>query len=90
MNAAHKIMVLGTGCRSCAALYQNAKAAARLTGNDEASVEKVTDFDRIATFRPWALPALVIRDKVAIAGAIPRPNEILRLLRNADERPSSS
>lgn len=90
MSATSEIMVLGTGCRSCAALYQNAKTAARMVGRDESSVEKVTDFDRIAAFKPWALPALVIRGDVVLAGTIAPPHEVARLLSHADERASPS
>ena len=67
--------VLGMGCGSCVGLLKNAEEAARQVGRGD-SVIKVTDYDRILTLNPWALPALAIDGNVVVAGRIATPGEI--------------
>lgn len=74
-----KLEVLGFGCSSCAGLLKNAEAAVRQAGRDD-TVTKVTDYDRILTLDPWALPALAIDGKVVVAGRIATPAELQALL----------
>jgi hypothetical protein len=71
--------VLGMGCRSCIGLLKNAEEAVRQAGRGD-SVTKVTDYDRILTLNPWALPALAIDGRVVVAGRIATPAELRTLL----------
>ena len=61
------VKVLGTGCPKCKKLEENARIAISETGL-EATVEKVTDLNRIMDYGVMITPALVIDDKVVANG----------------------
>ena len=46
------IKILGSGCKKCVTLGENAKAAAAAAGK-EAEIIKVTDFAEIAAYRSF-------------------------------------
>lgn len=71
--------VIGFGCQRCIGLLKNTEEALRQSGRTD-PVEKVTDYNRILTLNPWALPALAIDGKVVVAGRLATPTEIRRLL----------
>ncbi len=73
------IKVLGSGCRNCIALSENAAKAIRDAGVD-AQVEKVTDLASIASYGVLRTPALVIDDKVVSFGRVLSPAEIVKLI----------
>ncbi len=73
------IQVLGTGCKKCAALKENVEAALKASGV-EATIEKVEDINQIVSFGVMTTPALVIDGKVQVAGKVPSPQEIMKLL----------
>jgi small redox-active disulfide protein 2 len=77
-----KIKILGSGCRKCIALAENAKAAAQTAGIN-AEVEKVTDIAAIAGFGIMSTPGLVINEKVVSTGRVLTPQEIAKLLDDA-------
>lgn len=56
------VKVLGTGCPKCKKLEENARIAISETGL-EATVEKVTDLNRIMDYGVMITPALVIDKK---------------------------
>lgn len=67
--------VLGMGCGRCVGLFKNAEEAVRQMGRSD-SVVKITNYDRILTLNPCALPALAINGKVVVAGRLATPTEI--------------
>jgi small redox-active disulfide protein 2 len=75
----HKIQILGTGCAKCESLTKATVAAADELGI-EYELEKVTDFLRFADFGVMITPALVVDDKVAATGKVPKHAELVELL----------
>ena len=73
------IEILGTGCKKCVALGDNAKAAAEAAGKT-AQIVKVTDFAKIAAYGVMSTPGLVVDGKVLSAGKVLTADEIGRLL----------
>lgn len=73
------IKVLGSGCKSCHLLYENAKTAAAELGL-QVSVEYVTDMAKIMQYGIMSMPALVINEKVVSAGRTLKPAELKELL----------
>lgn len=71
------IKVLGSGCKSCHQLYDNALKA--VEGKNYA-IEYITDFQKIMEYGVMSLPALVINEKVVSQGKILKSAEILKLL----------
>jgi len=76
-----KIQILGTGCPKCKALTAATEQAAQSLGLTY-SLEKVTDIKKIMAFDVMATPALVIDGKVRVAGKIPTPEELQKLLQS--------
>ena len=74
-----KIKVLGTGCPKCKSLEKvTRKAVDEL--NLDAIVEKVEDIRKIMEYAVMRTPALVIDEKVIIAGQVPNISELKELL----------
>jgi small redox-active disulfide protein 2 len=74
-----KIEVLGPGCKNCSALEAATNEAAGQLGMD-ASVEKVTDYGKIAGYGVMSTPALVVDGEVKTVGRVPSVDEITKLL----------
>jgi small redox-active disulfide protein 2 len=74
------IKILGSGCKKCAALRDNAQAALTAVGMT-ADIEKVTDLIGIAGYGVMSTPALVIDEKVVSTGKELSADEIGKLLR---------
>ena len=74
------IKILGTGCPKCKKLEANALLAIEQAGI-EASVEKVTDLDKIMDYGVMMTPALVIDEKVVAGGKIVAVADILALIK---------
>ncbi len=73
------IKILGSGCKKCVALADNAKAAAQAAGKP-AEIVKVTDFAEIAAYGVMSTPALVVDEKLLSTGKVLSADEIGRLL----------
>lgn len=73
------IKILGSGCKKCIALGDNAKAAAEAAGR-EAEIVKVTDFAEIAGYGVMSTPGLVIDEKLVSSGKVLSAEEIGKLL----------
>jgi len=73
------IKILGSGCRKCVALAENAKAAAAAAGK-EAEIVKVTDLAEIAGYGVMSTPGLVVDEEVVSTGRVLTPDEIARLI----------
>lgn len=71
--------ILGSGCKKCVTLGENAKAAAEAAGKN-AQIVKVTDFAETAAFGIMSTPGLVVDEKGLSAGKVLTADEIGRLL----------
>ena len=72
-----KIEVLGTGCKRCDQLHENALNA--VSGVDRASdinIEKIGDINYFTKMGVFMTPGLVIDGKVISTGKVPSPSEI--------------
>jgi small redox-active disulfide protein 2 len=79
-----KILVLGSGCAKCKALegrVRNLVAEHHVT----ADVEKVTDLQEIMKYGIMSTPGLVVEGKLKSAGIVPKDDQILEWLRNAEQ-----
>jgi len=63
----------------CKKLQENVEAAVREMGL-ACDVEKVTDMQRIIGYNVMTTPALVVDGQVKVAGRVPSPDEIKKLL----------
>ena len=70
------IKILGSGCKKCVALGENAKAAAAAAGK-EAEIVKVTDF---AAYGVMSTPGLVVDENVVSTGKVLTAEEIGKLI----------
>lgn len=73
------IKVLGPGCNNCKTLERVTKEAVAELGI-EATIEKVEDYAAIAGYGVMSTPALVIDEKVVVAGRVPTPAHVRELL----------
>jgi small redox-active disulfide protein 2 len=73
------IKILGSGCRKCVALGENAKTAAEAAGK-HADIVKVTDVAQIAAYGLMSTPGLVIDERLVSAGKVLSAQEIAKLL----------
>lgn len=76
------IKILGTGCKKCVTLGDNAKSALEALGQ-QAEIIKITEIPEIVTYGVMSTPALVIDDKVASIGKVLTVEEIKGLLTSA-------
>jgi len=74
-----EIRILGTGCPRCQELEKRTlEVLAEM--NPAADVQKVTDLKKIAEYKIFMTPALVINGKVKCSGKIPAKSEIKQWL----------
>jgi small redox-active disulfide protein 2 len=73
------IKVLGMGCANCRRLEENASRAAAELSLD-ATIEKVTDLPAILAYGVSSTPALVVDERVVIAGRVPDVRQLRTLL----------
>lgn len=69
------IKVLGSGCKSCHKLFENAQQAA-----GSSQVEYLTDMQEVMKYGVMSMPALVVNEKVVSAGRVLKAEEIKKLL----------
>ena len=72
-----KIKVLGSGCKSCHQLYDNALKAVEGTGIE---VEYITDFQKIMEYGAMSMPALVVNEQLVSSGKVLKPAEIVKFM----------
>jgi small redox-active disulfide protein 2 len=73
------IKILGSGCKKCVTLGENARAAAEAAGK-QAEIVKVTDFAEIAGYGVMSTPGLVIDEKLVSVGKVLTAEDIGKLL----------
>ena len=71
-----EIKVLGPGCAKCTEVEKILQAAVDEAGAS-ATIEKISDFQKIASFGVFATPAVVIDGKVKCVGKVPTKAEAL-------------
>ena len=77
-----EIKVLGTGCcNKCAILTKNTEEAVKAMGIN-ASVEEVTDIEKIISYGIMRTPALVVDEKVLSVGKVLTVEEISSILKS--------
>ncbi len=78
------IKILGSCCSKCDTL-KNLTETALKELSIEAAVEKITDIEKIISYSVLSLPALVINEKVIIAGKVPAISELKDILKKYNE-----
>lgn len=73
------IKILGSGCAKCNKLYETAEKAAGEM-NIEYQIEKITDLKKFMDYGVMITPALVVNDKVKLAGSVPSLDKMKQLL----------
>lgn len=76
------IKILGSGCRKCITLEDHARKGAAELGL-ETSIEAVHDPIVIAGYGVMRTPALVIDERVVVAGRLPAAEEVRSMLDKA-------
>jgi small redox-active disulfide protein 2 len=76
-----EIKVLGTGCARCKSLEKVTIQAVEELSLD-ATVEKVEDIQKIMEYAVMRTPALVVNEKVVLAGQVPNVGQMKELLTN--------
>ncbi|MBT8370698.1 MAG: thioredoxin family protein [Desulfobacterales bacterium] len=72
-----KIEVLGTGCKRCDQLYENAtSAASKVDTSLDIKIEKISDINYFTKMGVFMTPGLVIDGEVISSGKVPSPAEI--------------
>ncbi|MGA7160064.1 MAG: thioredoxin family protein [Bacteroidota bacterium] len=74
------IKVLGPGCMNCLTLEKRTVEALKQL-NIDTPIDKVTDFEQIASYGLMRTPGLVIDNKIVIQGRVPTVEQIGELLR---------
>ena len=73
------IKVLGSGCINCKALEKRTIEALQEL-KMEAVIEKVEDYQKIASYGIMRTPGLVIEEKVVVAGFVPPVEKLKEIL----------
>lgn len=73
------IKVLGLGCPSCHAQYEQAKAAVKNMGQT-VEVEYITDLQKVMSYGAMSMPAIVVNEKVVSMGKVLKAPDIEKLL----------
>lgn len=73
------IKVLGPGCMNCKTLEKRTIEALQQL-NMNAEVEKVEDYQKIASYGIMRTPGLVIDEKVAVSGFVPTVDKLKEIL----------
>jgi small redox-active disulfide protein 2 len=77
------VKVLGPGCARCRRLEELARQAAREAGI-AVEIEHVTDTARILEYPIISTPGLVVAEEVKMSGRLPRREEIVAWLQEAN------
>ena len=76
-----KIKILGSGCKRCDQLYENAQnAVSRVESSLPIEIEKIGDVNYFAKMGVFMTPGLVIDEQVISSGKVPSANQILKMI----------
>ncbi|MBA3013003.1 MAG: TM0996/MTH895 family glutaredoxin-like protein [Proteobacteria bacterium] len=70
-----EIKVLGPGCAKCSKTEKLIREVIKETGSD-ASVEKITDLMKIASYGVFGTPSVIIDNQVKCTGKVPKKEDI--------------
>ena len=70
-----EIKVLGPGCAKCSKTEKLIQEVIKETGSD-ASVEKITDLMKIASYGVFGTPSVIIDNQVKCIGKVPKKEDI--------------
>lgn len=73
------IKVLGSGCKSCHELYENAKEAVKNAGLS-VEVEYITNLEKVMGYGVMSMPGLVVNEKVVSMGKVLKTADVEKLL----------
>jgi small redox-active disulfide protein 2 len=73
------VKVLGPGCKRCDAVEAMVKESAAALGLD-ITIEKISDYAKIAGYGIASTPGIVIDGKVVHAGGLPKEDDLKRWL----------
>ena len=73
------IKVLGSGCKNCHALFENAHEAVKAAGLN-VEVEYITDLQKVMEYGVMSMPALVINEQVVSMGKVLKAGDIKKIL----------
>lgn len=73
------IKVLGSGCKSCHQLFENAIEAVKSKGLS-LDVEYITDLQKVMEYGVMSMPALVINEKVVSMGKVLGKTDIEKMI----------
>jgi len=77
-----KIEILGTGCKRCDQLYENAQSAAsKVDSATDINVEKIGDVNYFTKMGVFMTPGLLINGQVLSTGKVPSANQIMKMIR---------
>ncbi len=77
-----KIEILGTGCKRCDQLYENALAAvSKVDASLEINVEKNGDVNYFTKMGVFMTPGLLIDGHVISSGKVPSANDIMNKIK---------
>ena len=74
------IKVLGAGCKSCRAQYENTKTAV-MAMKLSVEPEYITDMQKIMEYGVMRMPALVVNERVVSQGKVLSADDVEKLLR---------
>jgi len=78
-----ELKILGTGCPKCIKLEERTRKAADEL-EIEYQLEKVTDIQKIMSYRVMMTPCLVVHNEVKISGKVPMVKDIQEILKQAE------
>ncbi len=73
------IKVLGSGCKNCHTLYENAQEAVKAIGLN-IEVEYITDLKKVMEYGVMSMPALVINEQVVSMGKVLKTEDLIRII----------
>lgn len=74
-----KIKILGSGCKNCKKLAENAQKAVEELGIS-AEIEKVEDIQDIMSYGVMSTPALVVDEELKSSGRVLKAEEIKKYI----------
>lgn len=78
-----EIKILGTGCPKCKRLEELAREAVTEAGV-EAKILHITDMNDIMAYPILSTPGLVINEELRSSGRLPRKEEIVKWIKEAE------
>lgn len=74
------VKVLGAGCKTCHAQFENCKAAVKELGM-KLEVEYITDMEKVMAYGVMTMPGIVVNEKVVSSGKLLKAEEVIKLLK---------